>query len=83
MSCLDTGQVRLWWGSTPVDVFLNTTPFHDDVALRAMLHDFAGRAVAFLGCTDLAVLKAFCDRTKDWADIDPRVARLHSIAPRP
>ncbi len=106
--CLDTGQVRLWWGSTPVDVFLNTTPFHDNVALRATRHDFAGRAVAFLGCTDLAVFKAFFDRTRDWADIeemivagtldiervlgvlvsylgldDPRVARLHSIAPPP
>ena len=24
----------------------------------------------FLGCTDLAVFKAFFDRTKDWADLE-------------
>ena len=28
------GQARLWWGTTPVDVFLNTTDFHDEVATR-------------------------------------------------
>src|SRR5690606_32376504 len=26
------GQVRLWWDRTPVDVFFNTTPFHEEVA---------------------------------------------------
>jgi hypothetical protein len=26
--------------------------------------------VPFLGCTDLAVFKAFFDRTKDWADLE-------------
>src|SRR5439155_10359579 len=23
------GQARLWWGTTPIDIFLNTTDFHD------------------------------------------------------
>ena len=26
------GQVRLFWGETPVDVFFSTSPFHDEAA---------------------------------------------------
>ncbi|MHB1138895.1 MAG: hypothetical protein ACYC2O_08050, partial [Microthrixaceae bacterium] len=32
------------------------------------------RDVPFLACTDLAVFKAFFDRTKDWADLEEMVA---------
>ena len=66
----DDGQVRLWWGDTPVDVFLNTTDFHDQVATRTHLEQFAGVEVPFLSCTDLAVFKAFFNRTRDWADLE-------------
>ncbi len=31
---------------------------------------FGGEPLPFLSCTDLAVFKAFFDRTKDWADIE-------------
>jgi hypothetical protein len=64
------GQIRLWWDDTPVDVFTNTTAFHDEVAIRARHEDFAGDRVPFLDCRDLAVFKAFFDRTKDWADLE-------------
>jgi hypothetical protein len=64
------GQVRLWWAGTPVDVFLNTTEFHDQVATRIRTESFAGSDVPFLSCTDLAVFKAFFNRTKDWADLE-------------
>ena len=64
------GQVRLWWDQTPVDVFLNTTGFHEEVATRTHLEEFAGSEIAFLGCTDLAVFKAFFNRTQDWADLE-------------
>jgi hypothetical protein len=64
------GQARLWWGTTPVDVFLNTTPFHDAVAMRSRRELFNGAEVPFLSCTDLAVFKAFFNRTKDWADLE-------------
>ena len=68
------GQARLWWGATPVDVFLSTTPYHDDVALRARREHFNGHFVPFLACTDLAVFKAFFNRTKDWADLEEMAA---------
>ena len=35
------GQVRLWWGQTPLDVFLNTTDYHQAVAARIQFETFA------------------------------------------
>lgn len=64
------GQARLWWDGTPVDVFFNTTDFHVSAATRARWEPFAGQDVPFLACRDLAVFKAFFNRTKDWADLE-------------
>lgn len=64
------GQSRLWWGPTPVDVFFNTTPFHDEVAKRSRRERFGGTDIPFLACRDLAVFKAFFNRTRDWADLE-------------
>ena len=64
------GQVRLWWEQTPVDVFLDTTPFHETVLDRRRWETFAGTDVPFLSCHDVAVFKAFFNRTKDWADLE-------------
>ncbi|MEY2403119.1 MAG: hypothetical protein QOD38_670, partial [Acidimicrobiaceae bacterium] len=64
------GQARLWWDSTPIDVFLNTTEFHEAVAARVRWEPFAGSLLPFLACDDLAVFKAFFNRTKDWADLE-------------
>lgn len=70
----ETGQTRLWWDATPVDVFFNTTDFHEAAADRARVEDFGGERVPFLACADLAVFKAFFDRTKDWADLEEMLA---------
>ena len=67
------GQVRLWWDATPVDVFLNTTEFHEQAAARARLEPFAGRQMPFLACDDLAVFKAFFNRSKDWVDLEEMI----------
>lgn len=64
------GQVRLWWDTTPVDVFCNTTPFHEAASRRVRIEPFGGAHVPFLACRDLAVFKAFFNRTKDWADLE-------------
>lgn len=68
------GQARLWWGPTPVDVFTNTTPFHEEVATRVRWEDLAGQRLPFLDCGDLAVFKAFFNRTRDWADLEDMLA---------
>ncbi|MGA9278517.1 hypothetical protein [Ilumatobacter sp.] len=67
---VDHGQTRLWWDRTPIDVFLDTTPFHRDVGTRVRLEPFGDAVLPFLACRDLAVFKAFFDRTKDWADLE-------------
>jgi hypothetical protein len=66
-------QVRLWWDTTPVDVFFAADPFHFEVARRCRTVPFEGRRIKVLSAEDLAVFKALFDRTKDWADIEAMV----------
>jgi hypothetical protein len=68
------GQIRLWWDATPIDLFMNTTDFHADVAKRARSELFMDTEIPFLACSDVAVFKAFFNRTKDWADIEAMLA---------
>ena len=37
---------------------------------RVRWEHFAGTQLPFLACLDLAVFKAFFNRTKDWADLE-------------
>ena len=64
------GQVRVWWGKTPLDIFLNSTEFHEGIEGRIRWETFGGRSLPFLSCFDLAVFKAFFNRTRDWADLE-------------
>ena len=64
------GQVRLWCDGTPLDLFLNTTDIHEGLVHRIRWEQFAGQTIPFLSCTDLAIFKAFFNRTKDWADLE-------------
>jgi hypothetical protein len=71
------GQVRVWWDETPVDVFASTSTFHDELAGRVRIEAFAGDHLPFLDCRDLAVFKAFFNRTKDWADLEAMAEAGH------
>jgi hypothetical protein len=66
----DLGQCRLYFDGVPIDVFFDTTGFHADLHLHVAHHELAGRRLPFLGCSDLAVFKAYFNRRKDWADIE-------------
>lgn len=66
-------QVRLWWDTTPIDVFFAADPFHLDVGGRCRSVPFEGRRINVVAAEDLAVFKALFDRTKDWADIEAMV----------
>ena len=65
-----SGQTRLWWETTPVDVFFNTHPFHEQAASRIRTVPFDGHTIPVLDCLALAVFKAMFNRTKDWADLE-------------
>lgn len=64
------GQARLYWGRTPIDVFLNNVPLHEAVANEVVWVPLAGRQVPVLDCASLAIFKALFNRTKDWADME-------------
>jgi hypothetical protein len=67
------GQVRLWWDVTPLDLFLNVLPFHEDVARNIRHVSLGERTIPVLSCTGLAVFKAMFDRPRDWVDIEAMV----------
>jgi hypothetical protein len=67
------GQRRLFYDDLAVDVFFNTTAFHRDLQIHTRTHEVGGRRLPFLGCNDLAVLKALFNRRKDWADIEEMI----------
>lgn len=68
------GQVRLWWLQTPVDVFLNTTDFHRQAQRRLRWEQFMDHQLPFIDCADLAVFKAFFNRSQDWVDLEMMLA---------
>ena len=68
------GQVRLWWGRTPLDLFFPQHLLHQVVAGRTVIMPLGDGAIPVLSATDLTVFKALFDRTKDWADIEEMVA---------
>jgi hypothetical protein len=72
------GQCRVMFDDIPLDIFLDTTRFHNDLRLHVKEHELAGRRLPFLDCSDLAVFKAFFNRRQDWADIEEmlRAGRL-------
>lgn len=67
---LRDGQTRVWWRDTPIDLFLNNLPVHDDVASEVRWVPLAGRDIPVLSCESLVLFKSFFNRTKDWADIE-------------
>ena len=68
------GQVRLWWGRTPIDLFFPQHLLHQVVAGRTVTMQIGDGAVPVLCATDLTTFKALFNRTKDWADIEEMVA---------
>lgn len=65
-----TGQVRLRWEETPVDLFFNNLPLHEEVAKGQVTVQLEGRQIPVLDGSALVVFKAMFDRSKDWVDIE-------------
>jgi hypothetical protein len=64
------GQVRVWWGTTPVDLFFSSDEFHDRAATRVRRVSFGDTTITILAAEDLMVCKAVFARRKDWIDIE-------------
>lgn len=68
------GQVRLWWGRNPVDLFFSYDPFHDEMESAVRRVPFGDARIPILGPEHLTICKAIFDRPKDWLDIEAMLA---------
>jgi hypothetical protein len=68
------GQIRLWWDETPIDLFFDYVPLHDEAARHRRTVPFEGEQIPILGPVELAVFKIMFDRTRDWADLEAMLA---------
>ena len=66
----DSGQVRLRWERTPLDLFFSYDPLHASCLARTRTVPFgAGAAIPILAAEDLVIFKVLFDRPKDWTDV--------------
>jgi hypothetical protein len=74
------GQIRWWWGRTPVDVFFSYDAVHD--AMREAVRDvpFGEDRIPVLGPEHLMVCKVVFDRDKDWLDITQVLTAVPDLA---
>lgn len=73
------GQARVWWGRTPVDVFLSYDPFHEAMKQAARRQPFGDNTLPVLAPEHLLVCKAVSDRAKDWLDIAQMLAWVDGL----
>jgi hypothetical protein len=71
---VESGQVRLWWGENPVDLFFDTVPLHTAARANSRTVPFADAEIPILGPVELAAFKTLFNRTRDWADLEAMVA---------
>ncbi len=71
----EVGQVRVFWGSTPLDLFFAYDDFHIAAAAACRRVPFAAEEITILAAAHLVVRKAVFDRSRDWVDIDAMVER--------
>lgn len=76
------GQIRLWWDETPVDLFFNYEPVHEEAARNRRMVEFEGTRIPILGADELALFKAMFGRTQDWADIEAMAGAATMDVPR-
>lgn len=65
-----SGQCRLLWGRSPVDIFFSYDRLHDEMKRDVRRVPFADTSIPILSPDHLLVCKAIFDRTKDWIDIE-------------
>jgi len=73
------GQVRLWWGRNPVDLFFSNDPFHEEMRRHVRRVPFGQATLSILSPEHLAICKAMFDRPKDWLDIEQMLVATDPI----
>lgn len=65
----EQGQLRAWWGHTPVDVFFAYDDFHLSCERRVRKVPFGAGNISVLSPEDLIVFKVAYGRDKDFREI--------------
>jgi hypothetical protein len=73
------GQVRLWWGENPVDLFFEYDSFHRAMGEHTRVVPFGDGTIPILAPEHLIVCKAAFDRPKDWLDIEQMVIAVPEL----
>jgi hypothetical protein len=73
------GQVRAWWGETPIDVFFAYDEVHDAMRRGVRSVPFGRTTIPILAPEHLIVAKAAFDRPKDWLDIEQMLVALDDV----
>jgi hypothetical protein len=64
------GQVRVFWGGTPVDLFFSYDAFHEAAGRARRVVPFDDVTIPILAAEHLMVCKVVFDRPRDWVDIE-------------
>lgn len=64
------GQVRMWWDSTPIDLFFSYDEVHNAMRSAVRTVPFGDKTIPILAPEHLLVAKVVFDRNRDWIDIE-------------
>jgi hypothetical protein len=73
------GQVRAWWGATPIDLFFSSDEIHEAMRDAIRLVPFGSKTIPILAPEHLLVAKAAFDRAKDWLDIEQMLVAVDHL----
>jgi Nucleotidyl transferase AbiEii toxin, Type IV TA system len=73
------GQVRLWWGRNPIDIFLAVDELHEAMRQRKRMVPFGEERIPILAPEHLIACKALFDRPKDWLDIEQMLLTVEEL----
>lgn len=65
-----SGQLRINWKGTFIDLFFAYAEFHESCHERVRRVPFGGITVPILSAEDIVIFKALFNRPKDWLDIE-------------
>lgn len=73
------GQVRTWWGETPIDLFFSYDEIHEAMGEAVRVVPFGKKTIPILAPEHLLVAKAVFNRTKDWIDIEQTIVAVEDL----
>lgn len=73
------GQVRTWWGATPIDLFFSYDEVHEAMRAAVRVVPFGKKTIPILAPEHLLVAKAAFNRAKDWLDIEEMLVAVDDL----